>query len=330
MRLALPKLWNAALLCLFASVLALPASADPQQQPQTGWWHTSDLVDYGIIAGSLGVFGGLHLATPLDSAGIGPRFDPLHPASILDPTLSDRIGKKYLVEDKQETVPALWVGLAIPVVAGWLALQEGLPGNRDARHLHDTLVGFGEAMSVTLMATEVLKFSFGRLRPDFQDRARRYYCNRADHADIDCTGFTEGPLSDDPSKVEKIWADGRRSFPSGHASTSFALATYAALVTGGHFVWGKDATDTTRAWGIPIQAAIVALATFVAWSRVDDGRHNVSDVLTGAALGTAIANISYWRRFDTQGRSRNSDFGASSMSLTGGPGTAGVGMMLRF
>lgn len=315
--------------CLTSVVFALPAAAAPPEQ--NGWWRSSDLIDYGIIAGSLGVFEGLHLATPLESAGIGPRFDPQHPASILDPVYSDRIGRKYLVEDKQETVPALWVGLAIPVVAGWLALQEGLPANRDARHLHDTLVGFGEAMSLTLMTTEVLKFSFGRLRPDFQDRVRRYYCNRPDHADVDCAGLNEGPLSEDPSKIEKIWADSRRSFPSGHASTSFALATYAALVTGGHFVWGKEATDTTRAWGIPLQAAVLSLAAFVAWSRVNDGRHNLSDVLTGAALGTAMANLAYWRRFDTAGHSRNSDFAGTAMSLTGGPaGATGVGLLVRF
>ncbi len=310
--------------------IALPALADTPPDAPPGWWHTRDLVDYGIIAGSLGIFTALHLSTPIESAGIGPRFDPAHPAAILDPSLSGVIGRKYLVEDKEETVPALWVELAVPVVGAWLALQEGLPGDRDARHLHDTLVGFGEAMLVTLMATEALKFSFGRLRPDFQDRVRRYYCNRPDHAGVDCTGFTEGPLSADPSKVDAIFADGRRSFPSGHASTSFALATYAALVTGGHYVWGHDATNTTRAWGIPIEVAVFGIASFVAWSRVSDGRHNVSDVLTGAALGTAIANLSYWRRFDTAGRSRNSDEGASSFSLTSGPGTAGVGMMLRF
>ena len=328
MDFARKRLGIAAVLCGATFALVSPALAEAP--PQEGWWRSNYLVDYGIIAGSLGIFGGLHLATPLESAGIGPRFDPAHPAAILDPSLSDRIGKKYLIEDKQETVPALWVGLAIPLVGAWLALQEGLPANRDAQHLHDTLVGFGETLSVTLMATEALKFSFGRLRPDFQDRVRRYYCNRPDHAGVDCAGFTEGPLSDDPTKIETIWADGRRSFPSGHASTSFALATYAALVTGGHFVWGRDATPGTRAWGIPVQALVFGIASFVAWSRVDDGRHNVSDVLSGAALGAAIANLSYWRRFDTQGRSRNSDFGTSSVSLTGGPGVSGIGLMLQF
>ncbi len=326
LRPARPRIF--AVLSLVASLIALPAVGDPAAT--TGWWHPSDLIDYGIIGGSLGIFTAVHLSTPLETAGIGPRFDPQHPAAILNPALSGTLGRKYLLEDKEETVPALWVELAVPVIGGWLALQEGLPGNRDARHLHDTLVGFGEAMSLTLMTTEVLKFSFGRLRPDFQDRVRRYYCNRPDHADVDCTGFTEGPLSTDPVQNEKIWADGRRSFPSGHASTSFALATYAALVTGGHYVWGRDATNTTRTWGIPIQVALFGIASFVAWSRVNDGRHNVSDVLTGAALGTALSSLSYWRRFDTAGRSRNADFLANGLSLTGGPGAAGVGLMLKF
>lgn len=292
--------------------------------------HGSDFVDYSIIAGAIGGWGVLHLLSPLDSAGIGPRFDPAHPAAILDPQYSAQLGRKYLVEDKEETVPALWVGLAIPVIGGWLALQEGLPKGRDGRHLHDTLVGFAEATTLTLLTTEVLKFSFGRLRPDFQDRVRRYYCNRPDHADVQCSGFTAGPLADDPAKNEKVWADSRRSFPSGHASTSFALATYAALVTGGHFVWGRDADSTSRAWAIPVQTVILGLAGLVAWSRVDDGRHNVSDVLTGTAVGIAMANLSYWRRFDTNGRSRSGGFDSESMALTGGPGDVGVGLSLRF
>lgn len=314
-------------------LIALPGHAQtfeekmPEKPP--GWWQKSDLIDYGIITASLGLFGVLHLVKPLDSSGIGPSFDEAHPSRILDPSLGMTLGKPYLVENKQETVPALWVGLAIPVVGTWLGLQEGLTPGRDARHLHDTLVGFAETMAGTLLVTEALKFSFGRLRPDFQDRTKRYYCNRSDHADIDCTGFSEGPLADSASSIESIWADGRRSFPSGHSSTSFALATYAALVTGGHFVWGKDSSSTTRIWGIPIQTALLGLASFVAWSRVDDGRHNISDVLTGSAIGIAVANVAYWRRFSTDGVSRKSKF-SDRVSLTGGPTSVGIGLSLTF
>jgi undecaprenyl-diphosphatase len=59
------------------------------------------------------------------------------------------------------------------------------------------------------------------------------------------------------------------SFPSGHATTVFALATVLSL-------WDPKATVV---W--------LALATVVGWSRVALGSHFPSDVLGGALLGVA-------------------------------------------
>ncbi len=60
-----------------------------------------------------------------------------------------------------------------------------------------------------------------------------------------------------------------RSFPSGHASVTFADAT----VLQRHLGWKRSF------WAY-------AIASYVATSRVHDGRHYVSDVVFGAALGT--------------------------------------------
>ena len=109
----------------------------------------------------------------------------------------------------------------------------------------------------------------------------------------------------------------------GGARTAFALAGYATLVTGGHFVWG-DPERRRPLLGIALQGSALGLAGLVAWSRVHDGRHNPSDVLTGAAIGLAMANVAYWRRFDTQGRSRRGRW--SETTLTAGPGDAGLGL----
>ena len=62
-----------------------------------------------------------------------------------------------------------------------------------------------------------------------------------------------------------------RSFPSGHASSTFALA---AVV---HERLGWKA-------GGPA----FALASYTAWSRVRDDKHWISDVVAGAALGFAV------------------------------------------
>lgn len=62
------------------------------------------------------------------------------------------------------------------------------------------------------------------------------------------------------------------SFPSGHASTSFACAVVLAAAT---------RSRCTR-------VLLIALATLIALSRVYAGVHYPLDVIGGAALGTAI------------------------------------------
>jgi undecaprenyl-diphosphatase len=67
----------------------------------------------------------------------------------------------------------------------------------------------------------------------------------------------------------------RFSFPSGHAATSFAIATVLALAFP------------------PLVPLFLAMATAIAVSRVALGLHYVSDVVAGAALGAATGAASY-------------------------------------
>ena len=73
------------------------------------------------------------------------------------------------------------------------------------------------------------------------------------------------------------------SFPSGHATMSFALAT-------------SLAAEIRRPWA---SALLFAGATGTAWSRLNDHRHWLSDVLAGATLGVTAANFieGRWRLF---------------------------------
>lgn len=68
--------------------------------------------------------------------------------------------------------------------------------------------------------------------------------------------------------------NGTHSFPSGHSTSSFTAATLIESNSGPLF-------------GIPAYG----LAGFVAFERVEEGRHFPSDVLAGAAIGTLSAGI---------------------------------------
>jgi membrane-associated phospholipid phosphatase len=92
-----------------------------------------------------------------------------------------------------------------------------------------------------------------------------------------------------PRPSESVEADvfapfsGEDAMPSGHSTIAFALAT--AL-----------ADDIQKTWA---SVGLYTLATGVAWSRLNDDRHWLSDVAAGAVVGVASAKLvnGRWRLF---------------------------------
>ena len=113
-----------------------------------------------------------------------------------------------------------------------------------------------EAFGWTLASTQILKNATDRLRPVM---------------------YTEDAVdaADNPKN--------QRSFPSGHTSTAFSLAT-------SYFLSLKRLTGESRWW-------IFVPAVFVGVARVAAAKHFTTDVLTGAAIGTVTSLVVYQIRF---------------------------------
>lgn len=110
-----------------------------------------------------------------------------------------------------------------------------------------------ESAAVTQVLNQATKFAVGRERPFVHWLAG------------DAKGTTAQP------------SDNNLSFFSGHTSFTFALATSAWSV----------ARLRGYSWATPILAVGAPLAAFVGYLRMGAGKHYLTDVLTGAAIGTA-------------------------------------------
>jgi membrane-associated phospholipid phosphatase len=108
-----------------------------------------------------------------------------------------------------------------------------------------------------------------------------------------------------PFSMENGW----QSFPSGHVTTAFALAT-------------AISAEADRPW---VTALTFSSASLVAWSRGHEDQHWASDVVAGAAVGTIVAYHTS-RRLHRRADQRDGQAGAR---LLVGPGVLGVALPVR-
>jgi membrane-associated phospholipid phosphatase len=273
------------------------------------FWQPHYLVDYGLVLGGLYIRVIADL-TPTTRARIGPSFDPDDPARILAPEYTRRLGGAYTPE-RDWTLPD---GLMAAAAASHLVLipaHEILASRATGRpvsahRVHHATLAAAEALMVGTAVSTLAKTWVGRLRPDFQDRVRHVYCSLPDPAGVDCSGVDPARLFDDPDRALKELESGRASFPSGHAMTGMVIATNLALHVGGHWVWGQEATPTSRRAGIAAMAVIGGLGAFPGISRTSlmDDVHHTSDVVAGGILGMAMGGLFYWLHFDGSGEPR--------------------------
>lgn len=260
-------------------------------------WYGAEYV--GVVAlGALALTGVTSSVEPLP-ASIGPSFSLDEPDLdlLFDPRLDDVIGAPIL----QEKVPS--EALVVAVVTAILGdAAVDLAIRKDLHRTHAIVLGGAEAVVGAAVVTEAFKLGFGRLRPDFRERYVRAACaNVVDKPDeLDCTG-----VLDDGFVVErKELLDGMKSFFSGHASLSFAAASFVAMQIGSDYLWGKDAPDWARPVAGIAVGGLLAGAGYISATRVEDNRHHLEDVVVGASVGVASGVAAYLVHFDVDGEAR--------------------------
>lgn len=146
---------------------------------------------------------------------------------------------------------------------------------------------FGFGMLLTFDATEVGKYTIGRLRPHFMAVCQPQ--------------LSDGSTCNDPANLHRYVenyecagegytiADVRQtrlSFPSGHSSIAFYALVYMALYLQRKLSW--NSSKLARHF---LQFMLIMAAWYTALSRVMDSWHHWSDVLAGSLIGVVGALI---------------------------------------
>jgi len=161
---------------------------------------------------------------------------------------------------------------------------------RSVQEAHQALLTIFIAYVFMRFPITVVKYTVGRLRPDFLSRCQYDFLTE------ECTGH--------PATV----TEGRKSFPSGHSSTSFVGITFFVLFLAGKtrafsFASALPADNfgarsgtgpfASRLLRLSLTLLPFLLAIWIAISRLEDHVHHASDVLVGSTFGFLVAVVVY-------------------------------------
>jgi len=132
---------------------------------------------------------------------------------------------------------------------------------RSAHDLHHAILTLVITILLANTITSALKYAGGRYRPNW----------------LAAQNGNEGHLS----------------FPSGHSSTSFAGMLFLVLYLHGKFRIYSHDHSASFSKSI-LFASPLAVAFFIAMSRVIDYHHNYSDILGGSLIGLGVAYYAYF------------------------------------
>lgn len=181
---------------------------------------------------------------------------------------------QYSYPLKANTVPS-WAVLAMTTTVPMAVAVLMYRFHRDRRELSRALLGLWTSLAITFFLTNFVKLMIGRPRPNFVARCWPDGQIRGIPGVPECSG--------DPHAAK----EGRKSFPSGHSSLSFAGMGYLSFYLLGRLQpWG----DVTNApWLLFVPALPSLVAAWVALTRIRDYWHHPTDVMAGTVLGLACA-----------------------------------------
>lgn len=153
------------------------------------------------------------------------------------------------------------------------------------------------SVGITFTTINVAKVAGGRLRPDFVDRLRR-----AGIVVGSPPSYAEGYSQHSVCETRHLQSnhtlrDGHLSFPSGHSGCAFAAMVPLCLFL---FTRLRPFHHQSLCRLLICLAPPLTLAWVVALSRVQDFRHNYSDIIAGGIIGVAAALIPF-RLYFSQG-----------------------------
>lgn len=132
---------------------------------------------------------------------------------------------------------------------------------------------------LAMFLTNCVKDYAGRLRPDFISRLKKEPSCNATLASLAIECCLDNP----------IMKDGRRSFPSGHSSMSFAGIMPLCLM----LAWRLQPIRTGSPLMLLISWIPVSLPIVVAVSRTVNNRHHFTDIAVGSAIGIICAFVAF-------------------------------------
>jgi diacylglycerol diphosphate phosphatase/phosphatidate phosphatase len=155
------------------------------------------------------------------------------------------------------------------------------------RDLEDSLVAFlvfTLSTCLTGVITNIIKLSVGRHRPDFIFRCWPDGVVPEDalsSSDLQCTGHPD------------VIKEGRKSFPSGHSSFSFATWGFLFFYLSGKLGTFRCGSRPASAWRLLVSVSLLLVPTVLAISRTADYHHHWQDVTVGSLLGFAVVWMVY-------------------------------------